>query len=280
MVGRQRMNFRSLVLLAFALTLLPGCLSLARPGKQQREDASALAKKQLAAHRSELEKVTYLMFASDHPAPLEFSSHGGKVDLKSISPGMTLGLATGISDDGYLLTAAHVVKEHCYVVGWMDGKPALSPARVVYQQFGPEFGEELAILHVDKHLDCPIRMGALDPAGSDVYTFACDRQGEQKIIVIAGKIIRRPEPMPGKDMSIMAMEAPLWKGDSGGAVMSKEGKLVGVFVGVIQSYPTFKVSRVTCVPDMDRVQSILEADRLRAKEPNPVPEPRQPQQNR
>lgn len=260
--------------------LLPGCLSLARPSKQQRDEAFARAGKQLAAHRAELEKVTFLVFANDHPTSLEFSSHGEKVDIKSMSPDMGLGLATGISDDGYLLTAAHVAKEHCYVVGWMDGKPALSPARMVHRQFGPEFGEELAILHVDKHLDCPIPLGTLGPADTDVYTFACDRQGEQKIIVIAGKIIRRPEPQPGEDMSRLMMDVPLWKGDSGGAVLSKEGKLVGVFVGVTQSYPTFKVSRVACVPDLDRVRSIIEADRLRAKEPNPVPEPRQLQQNR
>ena len=267
------MNFRSRVLFALALTLLPGCLSLARPDKQQRNEASARAVKQLAAHRSELKKVTFLVYASDRPVSLEFSSHGDKVDLKAISPEMALGLATGISGDGYLLTAAHVVKEHCYVVGWMDGKLAVSPARVVYKKFGSDFGEELAILHVDKHLDCPIKLGALDSAGSDVYAFACDRQSEVKIFVVAGKVIRRPEPKPNEEAAVMAMDLPLWKGDSGGAVISKDGKLVGVFVGVTQSYPTFKVSRLACVPDMDRVQSIIEADRLITKEPNPAPEP-------
>ena len=274
------MNFRFLLLLALALTLLTGCLSLARPSKQQREEASALAKKQFAAHRSELEKVTYRIYASDRPVPFEFSSHGDTYNLKSQSPGLTLGLATGISDDGYLLTAAHVAREHCYVVGWMDGKPALSPARVVYRQFGPEFGEELAILHVDKHLDSPIPMGTLGLADCDIYTFACNWQPDAKLIIVAGKMIQRPEPKPGLAVSTMAMDAPLWKGDSGGAVISKEGRLVGVFVGVSRSLTTFKVSRIACVPDLERVRSIIEADRLKAKEPDPAPVPRLLSQDR
>jgi hypothetical protein len=259
------MNFRSPVLLVLVLTLLTGCLSLARPGKEQRDEAFARAAKQLAAHRAELKKVTYLVFASERPAPLEFSSHGDQVDIKSMSPGMGLGLATGISDDGYLLTAAHVVEEHCYVVGWMDGQPALSPARVVCKKFGREFGEELAILHVDKHLDCPIPLGTLGPADSDIYTFACNWQPDAKLVIVAGKIIQRPEPKPGKDASRMAMEAPLWKGDSGGGVLSGAGKLVGVFVGVSRSLTTLKVSRVACVPDMNRVLAIIEADRSKTK---------------
>jgi hypothetical protein len=267
------MKFRPLVLLAIVLMLLTGCLSLARPGKQQRKEASARAAKQLAAHRAELEKVTYRMYCSDRPAPFEFSSHGDKFNLKCKSPRMTLGLATGISDDGYLLTAAHVVEEHCYVVGCMDGKPALSPARVVYKKFGREFGEEMAILHVDKHLDCPIPLGTLGPADSDIYTFACNWQPDAKLIIVAGKIIQRPEPKPGNDVSTMTLDAPLWKGDSGGAVLSREGRLVGVFVGVSRSLTTFKVSRVACVPDLERVQSIIEADRLKSKEINPAPEP-------
>ena len=273
-VQHGSMNFRSIGLFALSLMLFTGCLSLARPSKQQREAASARAAKELlAVHHSEIERSTFLVYANDRPAAFDFSNHGDKGDFKFISP-MTSGLATGTSNDGYLLTAAHVVKEHCYVMGWMDGKLAISPARVIYKKFGSEFGAELAILHVGKHLDCPIKLGTLDPAGNDIYAFACDRQpAEVKIIAVAGKIIRRPEPKPNEDMSIMATDLPLWLGDSGGAVMSKDGKLVGVFTAVSRSFTTFKVSRLASVPDIDRVQSIIEADRLKAKEPNQAPEP-------
>ena len=273
-VQHGSMNFRSIGLFALSLMLFTGCLSLARPSKQQREAASARAAKELlAVHHSEIERSTFLVYANDRPAAFDFSNHGDKGDFKFISP-MTSGLATGTSNDGYLLTAAHVVKEHCYVMGWMDGKLAISPARVIYKKFGNEFGAELAILHVGKHLDCPIKLGTLDPAGNDIYAFACDRQpAEVKIIAVAGKIIRRPEPKPNEDMSIMATDLPLWLGDSGGAVMSKDGKLVGVFTAVSRSLTTFKVSRLASVPDINRVQSIIEADRLKIKGSNPAPEP-------
>jgi len=251
------------------LVLFTGCLSLARPSKPQREAASARAAKELlAAHRSEIEKSTFLVYASDCPTSFNFTNHGDKGDFKFTGP-MASGLAAGISDDGYLLTAAHVAKEHCYVMGWMDGKLAISPARVIYKKFGRQSGAELAILHVGKHLDCPIKLGTLDPDGNDIYAFACDRQpAEVKIIAVAGKIIRRPEPKPNEDLSIMATDLPLWLGDSGGAVMSKDGKLVGIFTAVSRSFTTFKVSRLACVPDMDRVLAIIEADRLKAKEPD------------
>ena len=268
------MNFRSIVLFALSLVLFTGCLSLARPSRQQREAASARAAKELlAAHHSEIEKSTFLVYASDCPASFDFTNHGDKGDFKFTGP-MASGLAAGISEDGYLLTVAHVAKEHCYVMGWMDGKLAISPARVIYKKFGRQSGAELAILHVGKHLDCPIKLGTLDPDGNDIYAFACDRQpAEVKIIAVAGKIIRRPEPKPNEDLSIMATDLPLWLGDSGSAVMSKDGKLVGVFTAVSRSFTTFKVSRLACVPDMDRVLAIIETDRLKAKEPNQALEP-------
>lgn len=270
-VRHGRMNFPAIVLFALSLVLFTGCLSLARPGKQQREAASARAAKELlAAHHSEIEKSTFLVYASDSPASFDFTNHGDKGDFKFTGP-MASGLAAGISGDGYLLTATHVAKEHCYVMGWMDGKLAISPARVIYKKFGRQSGAELAILHVDKHLDCPIKLGTLDPVGNDIYAFASDRQpAEVKIIAVAGKIIRRPEPKSSEDLSIMATDLPLWFGDSGGAVMSQDGRLVGIFTAVSRSLTTFKVSRLACVPDMDRVLSIIEADRLKAKEPNPA----------
>jgi len=254
--------------MALSLVLFTGCLSLARPSKQQREEASARAEKWFAAHRSEVGKSTFLLFASDRPTSFEVSSRDGKCDYKFARPKMDSGLATGISDDGYLLTAAHVVEEHCYVVGWMDGQPTVSPARVVYKWFGGEAGEELAILHVGRHLDCPIKLGTLDSAESDIYAFACDRGQEPRIIAVAGQVVRRFEPKAGGEMSMLATDLPLWKGDSGGAVIAKDGKLIGIFTAISRSFITFKVSRLVSVPDIDHVRSILEQDRLKPEMPN------------
>ena len=152
----------SVTFVALSLRLLTGCLSLGRPSKRHREEAAARGAKELVAHGSKLERATFLAAASDRPASFEVSSNDHKITFHFVAPNGFYGLATGISEDGYLMTAAHVVtrREHCYVVGWMDGKPAVSPARVVYKKLGRKFGEDLAILHVDKHLDRPINLEA------------------------------------------------------------------------------------------------------------------------
>ena len=260
------MPIRYTVVFAVSLVLFTGCLSLERPSSQQREKAAARASRDLIAHRAELEKVTSLVFASDHPTTITFSSHGDKGNLTYTAT--DLGLAVGISDDGYLLTAAHVAKEYCYVLGWMGGKQAVSPARVVYRQVGSKPGEEWAILHVNERLDHSIKFGTLDTAGSDIYAFACERERDLKVIAVGGKITHRPEPKHGEAVSVLATDLPLWKGDSGSGVISKDGKLVGVFIAVSKSLPSFEVSRLVSIPDFDRVQSVIEEDRLQAEKPN------------
>src|SRR6266404_6219447 len=61
------MHFRAIVI-TLSLILITGCLSLTRPGKRRREEASARAAREFVAHRSKLEKVTFLVLASDRAA--------------------------------------------------------------------------------------------------------------------------------------------------------------------------------------------------------------------
>jgi len=258
--------------------LFTGCLSLARPSKRNREEACGRGAKELVAHRSELEKVTFLVLASDRPASFEPPSHDRKPHFDLVDPKGITGLATGISEDGYFLTAAHVTeREYCYVVGWMDGKPAPFPARVVYRKLDKGFGADWAMLHVNKHLDAHLQLGTLDLAEKEIYAFGLDwksggksitmdRQSGLKFSVIAGKVVGRPKPIPGNDISIMETDLPLWKGDSGSAVMSKDGKLLGVFVGVDLGWTMLKNSAIVCVPDNPRIASIIARDRLKAHE--------------
>ena len=266
------MHFRSIVF-TLSLILLTGCLSLARPSKRHREEASARAAKELVAHRSKLEKVTFLVLASDRAASFESSRHNHEPHFELVDPKGTTGLATGILEDGYLITAAHVTRrKHCYVVGWMDGQPAPFPARVVYKKLDKKLGADWAILHVDKHLDAHLQLGTLDLAENKIYAFGLDwksgwksttmdRKSGLKFSLIAGNVVGRPKPTPGNDISIMETDLPLWKGDSGSAVMSKDKKLVGVFVGVDLGWTMLKHSAIVCVPDMPAIASIIAKDR-------------------
>src|SRR5437667_5917329 len=102
-VRHKGMHFRSIAF-ALSLMLLTGCLSLAQPSKRHREEASARAAKEFVAHRSKLEKVTFLLLASDRPASFESSSYDRKPHFELVDPKGITGLATAISEDGYLLT--------------------------------------------------------------------------------------------------------------------------------------------------------------------------------
>ena len=274
-----RLNRSFLLVTVVALSLLPliGCVSLA-PSKRNLEESSARAATEFTSHRSQFEQATFLVLASDRAAAFDVSNHQDKFYLKYFDPKTGVGfktgfgLATGISEDGYLITAAHVVtRPYCYVVGRMDGKPTVSPGRVVYtyKKRGKEFDEELAIVHVDNHLDQNIQIGTLDPLEAEVYGCALDREAARgrgvKFIIVAGKVVPSRKPTPGQDIPIIETKLPLWKGDSGGGVLSKEGKLVGVFVGVNIPLTTFKPARIAYIPDMEQVLSIIAKDRQTAR---------------
>src|SRR2546428_12288294 len=102
------MHFPAIVF-TLSLILLTGCSSLARPSKRHWEEASARAAKEFVAHRSKLEKVAFLVLASDRPASFEVSSNDHKIQIhfNFVDPKGTHWLATGISEDGYLMTVAH-----------------------------------------------------------------------------------------------------------------------------------------------------------------------------
>src|SRR6266850_514245 len=78
------MHFRSTVF-TFSLILLTGCLSLARPSKRHREEVSARAAKEFVAHRSKLDKVTFLVLASNRAASFGSSSNNHELSLAKIS---------------------------------------------------------------------------------------------------------------------------------------------------------------------------------------------------
>jgi hypothetical protein len=158
----------------------------------------------------------------------------------------------------------------------MDGKPEPLPARVVYKKMGKEFGAEWAILHVEKRLDAHLQLGTLVSPGDAIYAFGVDwnaerrpttmdRQSGLKFSLLAGRVIARPERIAVAGTSIIETDLPLWKGDSGSAVISKDEKLVGVFVGVDIGWTTLQHSAIACVPDMAEVASIIAKDRQRAK---------------
>jgi len=115
-----------------------GCLSLARPSNSNERRLRSRSKGAPRYHHSEIERSTFLVYASDRRPHSTFQTMATRAisSLQVRWPRAWLPAfpATDIPD------SAHVAKEHCYVIGWMDGKLAISPVRVIYKKFGSESG--------------------------------------------------------------------------------------------------------------------------------------------
>ena len=137
----------------------------------------------------------------------------------------TEGYGSAVSlGDGYFLTAAHVpVKGYgglfCLE---KDGRPVVRQYRVVWK----EKDADLALLHAD--VDVPAVKWATESAvanGANVFTFGFGG-GEWK--PSQGQIIGRRPTGEGDRHVDMKLTAPVVAGDSGGPVVTADGKLVGI----------------------------------------------------
>ena len=76
---------------------------------------------------------TYLVIAAGPNAPEPaLNPESGGIFLPPAPDGTyTQGLSVGVDPAGYLLTAAHVLRERNFVIGWIDGRLEILPARVL-----------------------------------------------------------------------------------------------------------------------------------------------------
>jgi Trypsin-like peptidase domain len=246
-------------------TSLAGCVSPQQPTRQERSDSSKRGASAFVGHLADSERASFALFASDSPASMTFFIHDRNSLFQIEKSRLVLGLATGITHDGYLMTAAHTAKRHCVVLGFMDGSLKPAKARVVYKKSLPSFGEEFAILHVENRIDRPLRLGDLHSEQNQVRAFACDRGVRGRMIVLSGQIVKRSKGGADRGISKVWTDLPAWHGDSGGALMTPDGDLVGVITGAFRPWFSHKTLGVACVPGKELIQSIIVADRLNSK---------------
>jgi len=147
-----------------------------------------------------------------------------KGEIRLIMPA-TEGYGSAVSlGGGYFLTAAHVpVKGHGGIFCLEhDGQPVVRPYRVVWK----EKDADLALLYAD--VDVPAVKWATESAvgnGASVFTFGFGG-GEWK--PSQGQIIGRSATGEGNRHVDLKLTAPVVAGDSGGPVVTSDGKLVGI----------------------------------------------------
>lgn len=147
------------------------------------------------------------------------------------------GSATPVTDDGYFLTADHVLEtapgRNLFVIYGRGGDIVLSKARVVWRSAS----DDLAILHAP--IKTPFFYQWSDP----------DRWLSAGAQIIHGGMATGLEFIPGKLRTDLAPERwytrnrrfkidiPLRPGDSGGPVIDADGKLIGINSAVVYLTP-------------------------------------------
>lgn len=188
--------------------------------------------------------------------------------------------ATG---DGYFLTAAHAIAGTSQVIVAMtrDGghvRARSASARVVWTRPDPRLHPDLALLHADLGLVDPFEM-AEAPSPGDLIILT-GSGGDRA--TAAGGVLSLREIAAGQDGSAFQLvrhNAPSMKGDSGGALVDLQGRLIGInadihppsWLGWLPSIGS-RISYLTggagsysqaVRPDPDWLAGLIEADRGR-----------------
>lgn len=178
-----------------------------------------------------------------------------------------LGTAAALTNDGYLLTAAHCVTEpnpHVIVVT-REGR-RITPARVVWAGDPEDERRDLAVLKVEQRLLWTFDWADLGEVreGTELvgagYGGAAERPAPR---VFGGLCVQAPEPVVGEGEPLTALvrgDLPFVPGDSGGPLVTRAGGLLAVNTRVTVSF--FRPPRsISLAPDAAWVERTISEDR-------------------
>lgn len=253
----------SLPLGLIPLFVLSGCTTFTHPSASERKasiaEAVAGLKQEVLEHVS---KSTFQVINSASPFTFEFTANGSdfhyEIQLASKTATGSAALATAISKDGYLLSAAHVARPYVAVIGWMDGAVRMKFARVVYKKYFGTFGAEIAVLHVEATLDSPLALHDRDAKQAKVYAFVRNFENDSTLAVVAGHIFHVTTSELEPQIAVAGTDLTTWRGDSGGGVMSPDGYLIGVTTGYKFA---LEGARLVCMPSPQFIEGIVGNDR-------------------
>jgi S1-C subfamily serine protease len=262
---------RTLVLAALAVALA-GCHSVLEPTLAERRSSFTRASRAyLADTLAPLLETYYVIAAGPGRRAPVLDSPTGRVSLPDPTPGAySEGLAVGVDRAGYLLTARHILRSSTYVIGWMDGRLSIRPARVVALGRPSDRDEDSAVIAVDAPLDYCAHFGAFPAKGDAVFAVICNHP-EGRIggeLGMAAGAVLEAAGAGGRGPSLIATDVPLWFGDSGGPLLSASGNLVGVNSAIRFAWSAGgrvlgDYVRYSCVADGPFVRTVIAADRAR-----------------
>ena len=258
---------------AFALLLagLAACEAWVRPSREARIAAAEAGAAHFAGRLDGLRRSVFIVLSGDGDEPPVLVARGGRVEVDAGAGPRTSALACGVAGDGYLLTAAHVLGRHNWVLGWMGGALGIRPARVVERRDYGAPGAEFAVLRVGAPLDSPLPPAEQGGAAGEIYAMAAERGAGGGIECLAGRAVGYSGAAGGGACLVLRAEMPTGHGDSGGPVLTPDGALIGVDIGWEVAAPHPRPVRTVCCPNPAVIRAIIERDRL--GHPREVPPP-------
>lgn len=238
--------------------------TLARPTAAQRNAAAARAATDLGELESSVRHTSFWLLGSTHPIVARFQSSGDVFNLTLEDPKVYAGLSTALTADGYLITAAHMVRPYMRVIGWSEGKQMMAPVRLVHQETSSQPGAEYAILEVEGLKLEPLEWGTVIKVGQKLYASVGEQKGLQRR-EIYGEVVSRAGSATTSVGRVVATDLPFFRGDSGGGVFTEDGRFVGIIICFFVPWDSEVVSRLILAPSQQRVSAIIDNDRKRQR---------------
>lgn len=198
-----------------------------------------------------------------------FGSDGSKAIV--IAAGMGYGSAAAITEDGYLLTAAHCVTERPVVAIHWNSEFATEP-RVVWMGKRGTAYQDLALLKIDVG-DARLpsfkwsEANELKQGRQIALAGSRPKDGMLRVTFAAGTLGSPTfgrSTNPAVPITYLAYDAPGGHGDSGGPLVTTDGRLVAIVIGLAR--PPFGLGRsvpIAARPDLTWLEGLIAADRTR-----------------
>lgn len=214
--------------------LAGGCTIPQPPSSQKRRASFEHLRGEIRGNPDEWKRRTYLVFSGGPEFRLRVNKGTGAIEFTGAADGFSIGMGAGLTGNGSIVTSAHVLRSvsNVHVFGWLSGTTSSAPARVVFQQ-QDDGHAGVAVLQVDAVTQYFSDRGSIPEPGTAVFAVVCHRDGSALALDLAGgRVIGPRNAAPDAVLSIITSDLPLISGDSGGPLISAEGRLLGINAGI------------------------------------------------
>ena len=276
-------RFVTVVLAVATALMFCGCKSLVQPSNATRHESYARYEKQFVDNKTNALLETYFVLSGGSGFDVAEFNPDGAGGAKLVVTGthaiwFNKGLAVALTKDGYLLTAAHVLRSKTFVVGNFNGRPGMRAARIVFRS-DSHSPADVALIKVEAHLDHCATLGHKLEVGERVFAVA-SYHGQNRLDgafgTVGGDILNVTKGPRGSSVDLVYTDVPLWEGDSGGPLLSSTGQLIGIttkymfhWYGIYWKAGRISFApRISFFPEKQLVRHVITEDRASHEVPN------------